>query len=260
MSEADWWICGDCQSLNNLSARKCYKCRTRKPQDAVRASDYLGYQPVESWDGRVTMRMNEWPDRAPGEVGSQADLPPLRDPVRRDTLAVAPRPPRGARIEYSDPPEVPPPPVSDAWAEIGAPQAPAGSGILGQVAHRPDAVGPANHPGARAMSDPGEAIAEHQAEQRAHWQDLLDVPRPDADRLRAAYAVVDGGPVTAEATRPRDGLALHHAMNGIRHGEVRPFRPVVIWPEADVAQPTQDDAKTQGHGWAISGRGTQPAT
>ena len=39
MSEADWWLCPECQSLNNLSARKCYSCRAKKPTDAARASE-----------------------------------------------------------------------------------------------------------------------------------------------------------------------------------------------------------------------------
>lgn len=272
MGEADWWLCGTCQSLNNLSARKCYSCRTRKPRDAVRATDYLGYRPVESWDGRITMRMNEFPDAVTKENRGQLKPPPLRDPVLRDIQAVAPRPPHGARIEYREPSQISPPPlrpgvaplgatrpVFAGWSGIVAPPISGGSQVLGH-GHRSDRFGPAVRPDVRALVDPAETIAQHQAEQRSHWQDLLDVPTLQASRLRSTHAAADCGQDTVEATRPHDGLALHHAMKGIRHGESRRSRPSVIWPEADLAQSSQADATAPGDGWAISGRDTQPAT
>ncbi|HYO18133.1 MAG TPA: hypothetical protein VES02_05645, partial [Dermatophilaceae bacterium] len=114
--DADWWLCDSCQSLNNLSARRCYACRKRMPKRASRASQLLGYRPVVSWDGKVRLEM-----RVPSETSAGIERsatvtkpPPLREPPRRSTLEVAPSPPRGARICYrldEPPPMRTPPPA-----------------------------------------------------------------------------------------------------------------------------------------------------
>jgi hypothetical protein len=260
MGEADWWLCATCQSLNNLSARKCYSCRAKKPKQAVHASQLLGYQPVESWDGRITMRMNEWPDAAQDEADSQAKPPPLRDPIQRDTLAVAPRPPQGARIEYRDPPEIAPP-APDLWTGIVAPPSARVQTASFQDPQGFVAVGPVARSDAPDAPDPSTTIAAHQAEQRSHWQYLLDGPTPDADRLRKTYAATDRSRDSGESTGPRDGFALHRAIRGIGYGEGRRSRPLVIWPEADLAQSSRADASASGREWTASTRsGPQPAT
>lgn len=259
MGEADWWLCGECQSLNNLSARKCYSCRAQKPKVAVRASQLLGYQPVESWNGRITMRMNEWPDARVAESAARSNLPPLRDPVSRDTLAVAPRPPQGARIEYRDPPAVPQP-APAGWVGFVALPPPGGPLLSSQDGPGSTAAGTGapSHP--QDVPDPDVTIAEHQAEQRSHWQDLLDVPTPDAGRLRATYAA-DHVQDAVESTQPHDNLALHRAMRGIRYGEGRRARPLVIWPEADLSRSTKTDTAASGREWVASPPpGPQPAT
>jgi hypothetical protein len=112
MPEADWWLCGSCQSLNHLSARTCYSCRRRKPKAPQRASEHLNYVPVVTWDGRVRF------EQPPRPLDEQVQLPqawrlppPLRDPVLRHITDVAPPVPHGARITYRtvEPPPRPAP-------------------------------------------------------------------------------------------------------------------------------------------------------
>jgi hypothetical protein len=74
-SEVDWWLCETCQSLNNLSARRCYSCRERRPRDPLRAGDLLGYRAVVGRDGKVSF------EPRPAVEGAPRVLPPLRDPV-----------------------------------------------------------------------------------------------------------------------------------------------------------------------------------
>ena len=31
----DFWVCGDCRSINNAGARQCYNCRTPRDRAAV---------------------------------------------------------------------------------------------------------------------------------------------------------------------------------------------------------------------------------
>ena len=133
MSEADWWVCVRCQSLNSLSARKCYSCRNKKPKVVARASDVLGYRVRESWDGKVRLEQQQ-----PVYLDPPAPPPEparLRDPIPRNVVAVAPPPPRGARITYRqtipgpDEPRLrqsmpPPPAVLVASPVSDSPQAP----------------------------------------------------------------------------------------------------------------------------------------
>jgi hypothetical protein len=101
MGESDWWMCGHCRSLNNLSARKCYSCHRGKPKDSARASDFLGYQPVITRDGKVRLEFPAPPkEPGPQQVGIAAQVPPLRDPIPRSITDVAPRVPHGTRIVY----------------------------------------------------------------------------------------------------------------------------------------------------------------
>ena len=102
MGESDWWLCGQCRSLNNLSAGKCYSCHRSKPKDSQRASAFLGYEPVVTRDGKVRL---DFPTPSADEPASDAlaaasQIVPLRDPIPRSITDVAPRVPHGARIVY----------------------------------------------------------------------------------------------------------------------------------------------------------------
>jgi hypothetical protein len=162
MSDADWWLC-ECQSLNNLSARRCYSCRKRRPKTPVRASEHLGYRAVVSWDGKVRMEERR-PDLVVPVVPQRP--PPIREPVMRSILDVAPPPPEGARITYwtGDPaldPRRPAPapapapqaPTPSAWFTASAmsaappgPEAPPSFGIQGPASAAP--------PGTTALPPP----------------------------------------------------------------------------------------------------------
>ena len=220
MSEADWWLCARCSSLNNLAARKCYSCRLRKPKDAVRASQHLGYVPVTSWDGKVTFEQvrHALPDApggtarppTPAEPATPATpaaptLPPLRLPEPRHILAVAPQPPNPARITYQDeaPPPGPPPLVAVGPGEPAQPQT--------DVTPWP------------------------------HWQELLDGPVPHAERLRETVDEEAGG-----ALLPRGGVPTSHssedlwtAIRQARAGDSS-SRSFIPWPTTDRAQPEED--------------------
>lgn len=265
MGEADWWLCVECQSLNNFSARKCYSCRKRKPKNTVRASEYLGYEPVKSWDGKVEMRTILPPAPPQGVAAAKLAIPPLRDPVRRDTLAIAPRPPEGARIVYRDPPALPPPPPpsplqpSPLQPPLAMPPVAASPlDRLNLIAPAPNpsaptpgprplvGVGPAPPPPAPTPDVAVTYVVQHDAEQRSHWQDLLDVPTPKAHRLRAAQDQASPAQASPAAdhraawtTRQHDSLALHHAMKGFRPGTTRAPDSAMAWPEADLAQATE---------------------
>ena len=39
MGKAKWWVCGDCKSLNDKPANKCYKCRSPKPDNPTLMDD-----------------------------------------------------------------------------------------------------------------------------------------------------------------------------------------------------------------------------
>jgi hypothetical protein len=112
MGESDWWLCGRCRSLNNLSARKCYSCGYGKPKDSQKASEFLGYESVVTADGKVRF---DFPEHAAEATAAQRveatrQAPPLRDPIPRSITEVAPRVPHGRRIVYRlDGPPVPPP-------------------------------------------------------------------------------------------------------------------------------------------------------
>ncbi len=243
MSEADWWLCSHCQSLNNLSARKCYSCRRRKPKDSVRASEYLGYVPVVDQNGKVALA--DIPPPATGQqLGPAATgLPPLRDPIRRDTLAVAPRPPGGARITYRPPMPAPtanmgPLPAQQPRGPQPLPPMPAGPplsrGPAPLVATGP---GPGPAPPAQRVAVPVIPIP-GQTERWAHWGDLLDVPKPAADRLRAAYSRDHATATTMEdVTGGHSSAALTEAMKSAHLNDPDRARTFVPWPANDRPTP-----------------------
>ena len=120
MGESDWWLCGQCRSLNNLSAGKCYSCHRSKPKDSQRASAFLGYEPVVTRDGKVRL---DFPTPSADEPASDAlaaasQMVPLRDPIPRSITDVAPRVPHGARIVYRlhEPPMPPRPRCTTPFA------------------------------------------------------------------------------------------------------------------------------------------------
>jgi hypothetical protein len=213
MPEADWWLCDRCQSLNNLSARKCYSCYRPKPKGSRRASQYLNYVPVITWDKKVRF---EEPPSVVAEIEdkqleiTRPPLPPLRDPVSRSITDVAPQVPYGVRITYRavEPPPPPrmmpgPAPDSPLARVVGAPSAlhPSAGPPQRLV---PVPVGPPGRPPEQprpVVAVPIEAGPPPQAAQPppvaaswAHWNELLDVPTvPDADRLRRAFAASADG-------------------------------------------------------------------
>ncbi len=250
MSEADWWLCGHCQSLNNLSARKCYSCRSRKPKDPVRASEYLGYVPFTDENGKVTLSAIPPPTMAQRREAAAVRLPPLRDPILRDTLVVAPRPPAGARITYYSSPLVPlphqpsplpptpplrlpPPPGPGPWPGpwvTPGPLVAMGPGPMPAPAAQPGEFTPL------PISIPG------QTERWAHWSDLLDVPKPAADRLRATYALDREQEAAADVEAASNGNANGNTSLGQRMKVVREDDPDVAsrsvpWPENDRPTP-----------------------
>ncbi len=272
MSEADWWLCGHCQSLNNLSARKCYSCRRRKPKQTVRASEYLGYVPFIDANGKVAMA-----DIPPPIVSRRLDaasvhLPPLRDPILRDTLEVAPRPPEGARITYRSSPTPPPPPQAELLPPLPplpplpsgpplptVPAVPAGPGPL--VAPGPlIAMGPGPMPvlGAQpVVAVPVSIPIPGQTERWAHWSDLLDVPKPTADRLRTTYALDREHEAAADAHTASNGKGngngngtLGQRMKVARENDPDVASGSVPWPENDRPSPRPSLSRaTDGSPW-----------
>lgn len=242
MSEADWWLCGHCQSLNNLSARKCYSCAKRKPRDTVRASEYLGYVPVIDENGKVALEDIPPPDvsQRPDVVGARR--PPLRDPILRDTLAVAPRPPAGARITYRPLPPVPPMPTVPPPQQASPlppmrplpPPPPPGPGPWGPPGPLV-AMGPGPPPAAAALPLEAPPIPiPGQTERWAHWSDLLDVPRPAADRLRASYALDHATQAARDGGAASNGSAsLSQRLKVVRVDEPDGAGGLAPWPEND---------------------------
>lgn len=236
MREADWWLCDRCKSLNNLSARKCYSCRQRKSKQAVRLSEHLGLVPVVDRNGKLSLKPAEVP--APVQPAqAKGELPPLRDPVIRHILAVAPQPPQGARITYrvaeGSPHPLPPPPPQPAY------RPPAQTGPVPVVA-----VGPG--PPAAVAGLPAVVPAPDDVDptQRwPHWQELLDGPKPEAERLRIAHRSDDDAAATSAGATAGDGPTLGEAIEvaqGQRDAGAERFIP---WPEADrhKGQPPQAD-------------------
>lgn len=253
MGEADWWLCGACSSLNNLAARKCYSCGQGKPREAVRASEYLGYRPVVSWDGKVRLEQLTAEEREAEGGAQQAkraelQVPALREPVPRDTLAVAPRPPNPARITYRL--EVPPPVPPGALPMRGPgpmlagtlPTAPGPVGVPGPVVPGPGAPGlgapglGAPGPGGVSASPlkavgPGPAVAARPpGDPWPHWRELLAGPTPHAERLRDTVSGNATPRARSEPGSPEGGMTLRSAIRRARTGDAREFIP---WPAAD---------------------------
>ena len=238
MSEADRWRCSQCQSLNDLSAHRCCSCGRKKPRDAVRASELLGYRVVESWDGKVRL---EQLNVAAAELVEDGPLPaeprPLREPIHRSIAAIAPRP-GGARITYRRapgsmssslfgpglpwtvpgalPPSVPgvhltPPAVPPMAPGVPVPT-PSGPPSL-------VAVGPGSPPGP-APTEPS----------WPHWRQLLDGPQPDGERIRSTYDHASDTPEAALARTHAHGGSLSRAIKGAQRQRIDPEPE---WPAHD---------------------------
>jgi hypothetical protein len=240
-SEADWWVCLACLSLNNLSARRCYSCGQPRLREPMRASQWLGYRPVVDAQGRV--RTEPLHPEAPRRPSPR----PIREPVRRSILEVAPPLPYGARMTYVIAIPVArgmaaPSPGGRAPAG-GAPggRAPAGAApLVGQAPARPVGQGPA--PGGTAPPV-GQGPAPGGTAQPVghgppppvwpHWRELLDGPRPDAARLRHALEVASSrarsrfGRSRVQGWEPP---AMEAPGAAATHGE-----EAVPWPEEDLA-------------------------
>lgn len=274
MGEADWWLCASCSSLNNLAARKCYSCGQRKSKHAVRASEYLGYRPVVSWDGKVKLENLTAEERvrvAPQASDMTSQLTPLREPVQRNTLAVAPRPPHPARITYRlveaapGAPRTLPPLYGRAAspAPPGAPRAGAAPEPLTvPVGPGPDAT--ARPPGApEAGGSPGpltvavgpgpDPAALPPGQQWPHWQELLDGPVPHAERLRTAASGDAASGTRTNVGSRSDGMTLRSAIRLARTGDAGEF---IAWPEAD--RPPEEADETAGERPAPSAEGRPP--
>lgn len=70
MGNAKWWVCGDCKSLNDLPANKCYNCRHPKPSQPMLIDDQ--YDQVSSGSQK--------------RVGISVDLSQVGSLVSRDPL------------------------------------------------------------------------------------------------------------------------------------------------------------------------------
>jgi hypothetical protein len=261
MSEADWWLCEVCQSLNNLSARRCYSCRRRKPKRAQRASQHLGYRVIESWDGKVRLEQAEPPRPEPHVQEAATRPPPLREPVSRSIVDVAPPPPQGARITYwlGDPARDPrrrllafPPSAAPMVAIHIEPGTPlpmparvAGPHLAPGIPVAPGAPGPGPMGGARV--EPGAPppgwrpmvavpIAPS-VPSFPHWRELLEVPTPDPARLRQALGSASNRSSRSIRTVSTNGGDRREPAMTEPSSDSEPF---VAWPAADLASRRSD--------------------
>jgi hypothetical protein len=271
--EADWWHCDFCQSLNNLSARRCYSCRKRKPKEASRASQLLGYRPVISWDGKVRLEMRVPPVTSAGieRPAAVTKPPPLREPPRRSTLEVAPSPPQGARICYrvvepppvtrTPPPAGPPPrlvavPIQpDPYA---GPPGPTGGFVPSSIlpSQPPPVARPPTSPGTPGRSDELQPVDILHVGPWPHWRDLLDISAPDADRLRDTHSSVvlssGSGPGVGE---PVSGSGLAVAMKSALSKRAEGSVGTIEWPRSDLAAqdpPSHDEGSVGTIEWPRS--------
>ena len=257
MSEADWWVCARCQSLNNLSARKCYSCRTPKPKEVRRSSEVLGYRPVISWDGKVRLEPSLPPTLTqPGQLQGVSRATPLREPPRRSILDVAPRPPHGARISYR--------PIERRSDAPGSLPAAPGSGFVGVpiVAGQPSPsdrgpsrfvpgrlVYPASGPSlpppappAPVPMQPAEADRSHLPEPGfsmqvgpwPHWQELLSAPTPNVERLRGSLSSPEAAP-SYRIGWGRVTSGLWPDTDASRSESAEGRGAAAEWPRADLA-------------------------
>jgi len=259
--EADWWLCDSCQSLNNLSARRCYSCRKRKLKRASRASQLLGYRPIVSWDGKVRLEMPVPPVTSAGieRPAAATKPPPLREPPRRSTLEVAPSPPHGARICYRVEPSPimrTPPPAGPLPRLVAVPIQPdpyAGppglnggrlpSSILSS--QPPPVARPPTSAGTPGRLDELQPVDIQHVGPWPHWRDILDVSAPDVDRLRETLSSVTlssesgagvGGPVS--------GSGLAGAMKSALSKRAEGSVGALEWPRSDLA--AQDPTSQAG--------------
>ena len=260
--EADWWLCDSCQSLNNLSARRCYACRRRKPKRASRASQLLGYRPVVSWDGKVRLEMLVPSETSAGteRPATAPKPPPLREPPRRSTLEVAPSPPQGARICYRVEP-LPimrtPPPAGPLPRLVAVPiqpdpdtgpHGPSGARVpsatlpsqLPPVARPPTSVSRPERP-----DEPQPLDIQHVGPW-PHWRDLLDVSAHEVDRLRDTLSSVALSSASgAGVGGPASGSGLAGAMKDALRKRDRDSVGAIEWPRSDLAA---QDPKSQAGG------------
>jgi hypothetical protein len=266
-SEADWWLCDSCHSLNNLSARRCYSCRKRKPKRASRASQLLGYRPVVSRDGKVRLETFVPSVTSAGDDRPAAATkpPPLREPPRRSTLEVAPSPPQGARICYQVVEPLPimraPPPAGPLTRLVAVPIQPDPyAGPPGPNGRRvPSSTLPSQHPpvvrpqssvgSPERPDEPQPADIQHVGPW-PHWRDLLDVSAPGVDRLRdtlssTALASASG----AGAGGPMSGSGLAGAIKSALGKRAGGSVAAIEWPRSDLA--AQDPTSQAGDGVAV---------
>lgn len=190
----------------------------------MRASERLGYVPVFSESGKVSL-VPITPTVAAQPEEDVARPAPLRDPVQRDTLAVAPRPPHGARITYQ--PEATPPPSGGRRPAEGLPPS-IGVG-----------PGPVPSPDGEPTGAPVAATADQV--QWPHWRDLLDGPTPEGERLRAAYETGgDAVPGVEAAAGQQRSSALSQAIKRARDDTPIGSRSAIPWPPADRAAPAEE--------------------
>lgn len=197
---------------------------------ASRASEYLGYVPVVSWDGKVTMHDRRL-EIAQEEASEQGALPPLRDPLPRDTLAVAPRPPHPARITYRE--TVPPPTAPGVPAgPIGGATQPVTAVGPGPIGHREARQVPLVPPPPGSDSPPW-----------PHWRELLDGPEQRGQRGQrsgdASASEVDPFMDKRGALARRSSFSLQDAIKVAQSTQATP-RSFIPWPEADRPAPASD--------------------
>lgn len=287
MGDADWWLC-ECQSLNNLSARRCYSCRRRKPKAPVRASEHLGYRIVVTWDGKIRLEDPPPPELVVLPVALRRP-PPLREPVLRSITDVAPSAPQGTRITYwlgdptqdprrpvaprppmpSMPPLAPPmpPPGPPGWhppasAPAWHPPAPPPHGeapptlpavAVPVVAPPPPPLRPAvavpivggAPPSPIVGGAPAGPVDAPPQPSWPHWRELLEGPRPDADRLRRtlestsprrrSLRVSADVPDWLSAVAPEPSPEPNGSNGSHAHAHAAAVREAVPWPAEDLA-------------------------
>jgi hypothetical protein len=112
MVKPRWWVCPGCRSLNDVPARTCYKCRTRKPADptllddeygevgggparvgisvdVARIAELVSRDPLEAHKGSGPVEDDDVLGiRTLASAAAQAAPPPMREPIRRSIADV----------------------------------------------------------------------------------------------------------------------------------------------------------------------------
>jgi hypothetical protein len=187
MAKPRWWVCPVCSSVNDVPARKCYKCRSGKPADptllddrydevaaprvgikvdVARIAELVSHDPLE------TQKSSGLPDedvlgiRPVASAAARAAPPPMREPIKRSITEAGGvdwregLPPLPDPVPAATPPSGGPapgrpaaPPMSAAPPAPGMPAAPLGP--------RPPAPPPPSGPGSAGAPGPA-APTEHQ--------------------------------------------------------------------------------------------------